>query len=310
MLRESFRKLSTVVLIGSIQAKTDVRRKFIEHLSQLDTDRVVNVLEHVERYCAKPLLFASDENKLRSLFTDLSKTYWPLMAYVNSIIIAPLLSKPERLKTLFLEDLPVIFLDFVDRLLELEHVLGESTTSSILSALELVLEYDLGVVERLESLLDVTQALQLGEQASIVDLGLTTLVISVLGDYISPGLVVQNVRSLASLTGDQAEKLISSSVRIIGTQGRLVKIPPLHAKLVRERLRRMEFWFDEQDLFEPVDWDFVASLSARVRIALEKYMQGTVSIGKAAFMAGLTFRKFDEIRAAAKIPMRTPQLEC
>lgn len=73
-----------------------------------------------------------------------------------------------------------------------------------------------------------------------------------------------------------------------------------------ERLRKGKYWFSEDDLVEPIDWVFVASLEAGPRLGLELYMEGRVSIGRAAEISGLSLRKFDELRARAKVPMHTP----
>lgn len=73
-----------------------------------------------------------------------------------------------------------------------------------------------------------------------------------------------------------------------------------------ERLRKGKYWFNEDDLVEPIDWAFMASLAAGPRLGLELYMEGRVSIGRAAEISGLSLRKFDELRARARVPMHTP----
>jgi len=73
-----------------------------------------------------------------------------------------------------------------------------------------------------------------------------------------------------------------------------------------ERLRKGKYWFNEDDLIEPIDWAFIASLPAGPRLGLELYMEGRVSIGKAAEISGLSLRQFDELRARANVPMHTP----
>ena len=73
-----------------------------------------------------------------------------------------------------------------------------------------------------------------------------------------------------------------------------------------KRLRKGKYWFNEDDLVEPVDWAFVASLSDDTCLGLELYMEGRVSIGRAAEVSGLSLRKFDELRARARVPMHTP----
>lgn len=73
-----------------------------------------------------------------------------------------------------------------------------------------------------------------------------------------------------------------------------------------ERLRKGKYWFNEDDLIEPIDWAFIASLPAGPRLGLELYMEGRVSIGRAAEISGLPLRQFDELRARANVPMHTP----
>ncbi len=74
------------------------------------------------------------------------------------------------------------------------------------------------------------------------------------------------------------------------------------------KLKYERYWFKEDDLIEPLDWDFIESLPKQVRVALQSYMRGDVSIGKAAEMSGLGFRKFDEVRARARVPIRAPEV--
>lgn len=76
----------------------------------------------------------------------------------------------------------------------------------------------------------------------------------------------------------------------------------------REAMELGLYWFRDGDLLEPVDWDYVKTLPVRVRAALEAYMRGEVSIGKAAEISGLGLRRFEEIRARARIPIRAPRL--
>ncbi len=71
-------------------------------------------------------------------------------------------------------------------------------------------------------------------------------------------------------------------------------------------LRYEKYWFREDDLIEPLEWGFIESLPKQVRVALLSYMRGEVSIGKAAEMSGLGFRRFDEARARARVPVRAP----
>lgn len=74
----------------------------------------------------------------------------------------------------------------------------------------------------------------------------------------------------------------------------------------QEALRTKKYWFTEDDLLVPIDWDYLESLPNRVKLALELYMEGRVSIGRAAEIGGLSFREFDEYRARARIPIRGP----
>jgi len=74
------------------------------------------------------------------------------------------------------------------------------------------------------------------------------------------------------------------------------------------RLKYEKYWFKEDDLIEPLDWEFIGSLPKQVVVALQSYMRGEVSIGKAAEMSGLGFRKFDEVRARAKVPIKAPEV--
>jgi len=73
-----------------------------------------------------------------------------------------------------------------------------------------------------------------------------------------------------------------------------------------ERLKKGKYWFNEDDLVQPIHWAFVASLPADPRLGLELYMEGRVSIGRAAEISGLSLRKFDELRAKARVLMHTP----
>lgn len=77
------------------------------------------------------------------------------------------------------------------------------------------------------------------------------------------------------------------------------------AQLVK-RLKKGKYWFDEGDLIEPIDWNFVGSLPEKTRLGLELYMEGRISIGRAAEISGLSLREFNEIRAKAKVPIHTP----
>jgi len=70
-----------------------------------------------------------------------------------------------------------------------------------------------------------------------------------------------------------------------------------------QELNKKKYWFDEENLLKPIDWEYVNSLSNRVQNALELYMRGEVSIGRAAEIARLPYRKFDDIRSKARIPI-------
>jgi len=49
-----------------------------------------------------------------------------------------------------------------------------------------------------------------------------------------------------------------------------------------EALKMKKYWFSEDDLLVPIDWEYIKSLPKKVKLALELYMEGRVSIGKAA----------------------------
>ena len=57
----------------------------------------------------------------------------------------------------------------------------------------------------------------------------------------------------------------------------------------REAMKLGLYWFKEEDLLEPIDWDYIAKLPVRVKVALDAYMRGEVSLGKAAEISGLSF---------------------
>jgi len=73
-----------------------------------------------------------------------------------------------------------------------------------------------------------------------------------------------------------------------------------------EALKMKKYWFSEDDLLVPIDWEYIQSLPKKVKLALELYMEGRVSIGKAAEISGLAFREFDEYRVNARVPIRGP----
>jgi hypothetical protein len=64
-----------------------------------------------------------------------------------------------------------------------------------------------------------------------------------------------------------------------------------------------QYWFNQDNLLKPIDWEYIESLPDAVQDALELYMRGEISIGKASEMAHLTYREFDMIRAKARIPI-------
>jgi hypothetical protein len=71
-------------------------------------------------------------------------------------------------------------------------------------------------------------------------------------------------------------------------------------------LKTKKYWFSEDDLLEPIDWRYVGSLPNRAKLGLELYMEGRVSLGKAAEVAGLPVTEFDYVRGRAKVPLRGP----
>ncbi len=64
-----------------------------------------------------------------------------------------------------------------------------------------------------------------------------------------------------------------------------------------------KYWFDNEDLMKPIDWEYINSLPKVIQDALELYMRGKISIGKATEIARLSFRDFDMIRSKARIPI-------
>ena len=77
---------------------------------------------------------------------------------------------------------------------------------------------------------------------------------------------------------------------------------------MRDRLKKGrnydKYWFKEDELLAPIDWDYFDTLHPRVQDALELYMRGGISIGKASEIALLPVLEFDRIRAKARIPIR------
>ena len=71
-----------------------------------------------------------------------------------------------------------------------------------------------------------------------------------------------------------------------------------------QKVNYKKYWFEEEDLLKPIDWDYFNSLSERIKDALELYMRGGISIGKSAEIAGLSYVEFDRIRGKSRIPIR------
>lgn len=71
-----------------------------------------------------------------------------------------------------------------------------------------------------------------------------------------------------------------------------------------QKTKTDRYWFHEDDLLKPIDWEYFQSLSRRIQDVFEPYMRGEISIGKAAEISQLFFREFDLIRAKARIPIR------
>ena len=76
--------------------------------------------------------------------------------------------------------------------------------------------------------------------------------------------------------------------------------------MTQEALKLKKYWFTEADLMEPVDWKYIETLSGKVRLGLELYMEGRVSIGKAAEVSGLPVTEFDYLSAGVKVPVGEP----
>ena len=71
-----------------------------------------------------------------------------------------------------------------------------------------------------------------------------------------------------------------------------------------EDAKSKKYWFSEEDLLKPIDWEYFYSLSKIIQDSLELYMRGQVSIGKTAEISRLSLRELDVIRAKAQIPIR------
>ncbi len=70
-----------------------------------------------------------------------------------------------------------------------------------------------------------------------------------------------------------------------------------------QRSDSKQYWFDQENLLKPIDWEYIKTLSDAVQDVLELYMRGEISIGKASEIARLSYREFDDIRANARIPI-------
>jgi len=64
-----------------------------------------------------------------------------------------------------------------------------------------------------------------------------------------------------------------------------------------------QYWFNQEDLIKPIDWEYIRSLSEIIQDALELYMRGEISIGKASEIARISYREMDMIRVKARIPV-------
>jgi predicted HTH domain antitoxin len=63
------------------------------------------------------------------------------------------------------------------------------------------------------------------------------------------------------------------------------------------------YWFNSEDLIKPIDWEYIRSLPESIQDALELYMRGDISFGKASEIARVPYREMDLIRAKARIPI-------
>ena len=69
-----------------------------------------------------------------------------------------------------------------------------------------------------------------------------------------------------------------------------------------------KYQFSEENLIKPIEREYFYSLSKKIQDALELYMRGEISIGKALEISRLTFREFELIRAKARIPIRMQEV--
>jgi len=70
-----------------------------------------------------------------------------------------------------------------------------------------------------------------------------------------------------------------------------------------QRRDSKQYWFDQQNLLKPIDWEYIKKLPDATQDALELYMRGEISVGKASEIAHLSYREFDDIRAKVRIPI-------
>jgi len=70
-----------------------------------------------------------------------------------------------------------------------------------------------------------------------------------------------------------------------------------------QEVKKKKYWFDEKNLLKPIDWEYFNTLSKKAQNALELYMRGDISMGRAAEIARLPYREFDLIRSKARIPI-------
>ena len=60
-----------------------------------------------------------------------------------------------------------------------------------------------------------------------------------------------------------------------------------------------QYWFNQEDLIKPIDWEYIRSLPEAIQDALELYMQGEISFGKAPEIARISHREMDMTRIKA-----------
>ncbi len=64
-----------------------------------------------------------------------------------------------------------------------------------------------------------------------------------------------------------------------------------------------QYWFNQKDLIKPIDWEYIRSLPEAIQDALELYMRGDISFGKASEIARISYRELELIRTKARIPV-------